>query len=40
MAILAASLGGATVIPEDQAFYALQRTRQYADMVVTPADGK
>jgi L-fuculose-phosphate aldolase len=40
MAILATSLGGATVIPEDQAFYALQRTRQYADMVVTPTDGK
>ncbi len=40
MTILAASLGGATVIPEDQAFYALQRTRQYADMLVTPADGE
>jgi L-ribulose-5-phosphate 4-epimerase len=40
MAILAESLGGATVIPEDQAFYALQRTRQYADMVVTATDGK
>ncbi|MGI8690906.1 MAG: class II aldolase/adducin family protein, partial [Thermomicrobiales bacterium] len=40
MAILAESLGGVTVIPEDQAFYALQRTRQYADMLVTPADGE
>ncbi|MDQ2783398.1 MAG: class II aldolase/adducin family protein [Chloroflexota bacterium] len=40
MAILAESLGGATIIPEDQAFYALQRTRQYADMIVTPADGE
>jgi L-fuculose-phosphate aldolase len=40
MAILAEALGGATVIPEDQAYYALQRTRQYADMVVTADDGE
>ncbi len=39
MAILAESLGGATVISEDQAFSALKRTHQYADMVVAPADG-
>lgn len=39
MAILARTLGGATVIPEDQAFYALQRTREYADKVFVAADG-
>ena len=40
MAILAEMLGGATVIPEDQAYYALQRTREYADKVFTAADGE
>ncbi len=40
MAILAETLGGATVIPEDQAYYALQRTREYADKVFTAADGE
>ncbi len=40
MAILAASIGGATVIPEDQAFYALQRTTEYADLIFTPTNGE
>lgn len=39
MAILAESLGGATMIPEDQAFYALRRTQEFADKVYTAADG-
>jgi L-fuculose-phosphate aldolase len=41
MAFVAESLGGATVIPEDQAYYALQRAQEYAnrDYAATPADG-
>lgn len=31
MATIAESLGGATVIPEDQAYYARQRTLEFAD---------
>lgn len=40
MALLAESLGGATVIPDEQVYYARQRAAEFAALDRVPADGE